>query len=159
MKKIVLIALVLLVMVGCAETEVDTPKFADGEAISIVKQKINNDEIESHRWYLENILSKAGGNADMFYLLTGNCEEAKQILRKYDDAFKESYLGNGIWSVSIPTLTDEGLELISLLDLYVEKENIVASWKVYEASGTVEFTGEYKAKDSGKIIKPFRLCP
>ena len=164
MKKIVLIALVLLVMVGCSETEVDTPSFADGEAIAIVKQKVNKDEIELNRWYEDKIFSgdsKGIGNLglEQFYLLQGSCNEAGEILSNYHDAFEESYLGNGIWSVSIPTLTDEGLDLTSRLDYHIEKENIVASWKVYEASGTVEFTGEYTIKDTGKIIKPFRLCP
>ena len=40
MKKIVLIALVLLVMVGCSETEVDTPSFADGQATALTIEAI-----------------------------------------------------------------------------------------------------------------------
>ena len=40
MKKIVIMALVLLVMVGCSETEVDTPSFADGQATALTIEAI-----------------------------------------------------------------------------------------------------------------------
>tara|TARA_B100001245_G_scaffold171109_1_gene129819 strand:- start:25 stop:165 length:141 start_codon:yes stop_codon:yes gene_type:complete len=41
MKKIVFIALVLLVMAGCSETEVDTPSFADGQATALTWDVLN----------------------------------------------------------------------------------------------------------------------
>ena len=40
MKKVVVIALVLLVTVGCSETEVDTPSFADGQATALTIEAI-----------------------------------------------------------------------------------------------------------------------
>ena len=162
MKKIVIAITVVMLLTGCSSG--DTPKFADGEAIAIVKQKVNNDEIEQLRWSIDKIYSNDARNLDNFSFkkireMHGLCSETADILRKYHDAFEESYLGDGIWSVSIPTLTDADLNFSNVIAPNAELENIVASWKVYEASGTVEFTGEYTNTVTGIVVKPFRLCP
>ena len=75
MKKIVLIALVLLVTVGCSETEVDTPSFAVGQATALTIEAI------------------CGGLSYDFAMQEGSPLPLSE--------FTEEYQGNGVWLVQL----------------------------------------------------------
>lgn len=80
MKKIVLIALVLLVTVGCSETEVDTPSFAVGQATALTIEAI------------------CGGLSYDFAMQEGSPLPLSE--------FTEEYQGLGVWLVQLAVKND-----------------------------------------------------
>jgi len=117
MKKIIFIALVLLMMVGCSTK--DTPKFASGEATALVKQKLNQDINEMGSWRFDDIearsprydmmIVKGTKSSDMqvFYAIQGQqCKDVKDEAKLVTftfierDSFSEEYLGGGVWDVT-----------------------------------------------------------
>jgi hypothetical protein len=120
MKQIVLIALVLLVMVGCSETEVDTSSFADGEATALTKEKIKADllYIEQADWLYTN-------HSELHtHLKFDHCGYLEFQLYEPGSTsiFSEVYQGDGVW-------------LVQLGDF---------KWKVYELTHVVETIGTWK---------------
>ena len=125
MKKIVLIALVLLVMVGCSETAVDTPSFADGQATALAIDKIN----EVMPLVKEHNLARESAEA---------CAELLLLLYTHQPnstpTFTEEYQGLGVW-------------IVDLTDSPRKKDTSVFKWKVYESTATVESVGNHELDD------------
>jgi hypothetical protein len=121
MKQIVLIALVLVVMVGCSETEVDTPSFADGEATALTKEKIKADllYIEQADWLPMN---QSELHSRLKFSLCFRLE--RQLYKPGSTSvFSEVYQGDAVWLVQLGEF----------------------KWKVYELTHVVETIGTWES--------------
>jgi len=138
MKKIVLIALVLLVTVGCAETteiaptavpvEVDEPSFAEGQATALTIEKIKDDLA---------FVANNGWGEDIEITLICNKLNNKFIFRTQFSSFTEEsalynfteeYQGLGVWLVQLDNF----------------------KWQVYESTATVRTIGTYEASTANR---------
>jgi len=146
MKKIVLIALVLVVMVGCSETEVDTPSFADGQATALTIDRIRDDI----RHVVSVGPSTVKGGFTLEEHLNTNCAILNNFLFRPDltreyypdtsPSFNEEYQGLGVWTVE-------------LTHPFSEDEAYFFKWKVYESTATVETISTYELHDGSSSAK------
>jgi hypothetical protein len=154
MKKILLIALVLLTTVGCSETEVDIPSFVEGQATALTIDKLQDDFVDlvaAFQWDRDGQGGGAGTVGIRFdETVEFACVRLTILLYRYEEygrnlnpdmkvAFSEEYQGKGVWLVQIITPQEELFPSSDFVTTY--------KWKVYESTGTVETIGTHWLKD------------
>ncbi len=140
MKKIVFIALVLLVTVGCGEE--DLPMFAESQVTALVIEKASNDLVMAKSLDLD-----VAWEESCYYL------EMALFAYPHTTTFEGIYQGNGIWAVSLSESVNE--EIFSNLFL---NRKVKWLWKVYESTATVESLGTHKTFDDTNTIVPRHIC-
>ena len=133
MKWLLTLTVSVILLAGCAtlgfkdEPAPDTPTFSKGEATAIIKSKVSEDYEKSRRFI--------GATKNRVL-----CEASYETLQ---DTYllEETYLGDGVWLVERPTWFRQSKQ--NGVDKWVDLQEIALSWRVYETSKTVEFTGSF----------------
>ena len=183
MKWLLTLTVSVILLAGCATLGFkDEPAFSEGEATAIVKSKVAEDYAGAERaWNNLEALSKSSEYGLMltkFNLADHRFDNwlcgvafdglKHRNLERSDSQIKETYLGDGVWLVERTTPVEEHKSRSALGADYPDfiYLDISLSWRVYETSKTVEFTGsyyyQYELQDgqTGKTkYTPIDSCP